>query len=84
MRFTIQLLAELGVLAGATGPVGSAPLGRYRQSIISCMDVCVAKAAAPKPGQVRGGHLVRQCYNTLTGQYVGERAMPYTPCVKGN
>jgi len=84
MRSSIQLFTVLGVLTGAIGPAAAAHLPSYHQSIISCMDVCVAKAAAPRPGRPNTGRLVRQCYNNLTGQYVGDRPIPFTPCSKGN
>ena len=51
-----------------------------RETIISCQDVCVRKASAPKPGGHPSGHLERQCVNTLTGQFIGTRPIPFTAC----
>lgn len=82
MRIALMLPVATAIVAAAIGPASAYNMSGGNQSIISCSDLCVAKAAAPKPGQPHTGHLVRQCVNTLTGQFVGERAIPFTPCNK--
>ena len=84
MRPSVLNLAALGLLAAAAAPASAYTLPGQNQSIISCRDVCVAKAAAPRPGHPNTGHLVRQCYNNLTGQYVGDRPLPFIPCSRAN
>jgi hypothetical protein len=79
MQRPIHVCVALFALAGATEPAWAYKLPGP-QSVVSCQDVCVAKAAAPRPGHPNTGHLVRQCYNRLTGQYVGDRPIPFTPC----
>lgn len=83
MRFRkIQLI--LTVAACLVAMVEAAMAGYVRlpprETIITCQDVCVRKASAPKPGGHPSGHLERQCVNTLTGQFIGTRPIPATPC----
>lgn len=74
--FTIALFLVAMVEAAMAGSLRLPP----RETIISCQDVCVRKASAPKPGGHPSGHLERQCVNTLTGQFIGTRPIPFTPC----
>lgn len=79
MRSAMGLLLTVVIVCAVNAAAGAATQPG-QQTVISCRDVCVAKAAAPKPGQRPNGHLVRQCYNNLTGQYVGDQSIPFTPC----